>query len=138
MFLEDLKKIKSGKEELKSFGWLLGVIFGLIALLLVWRQKEGVVIFSAVSLFFLFFGTFAPAVLKPLQQAWMALALAIGWVMTRVILSILFFGVLTPISFLGRLMRKKFLNTSFRDSEESYWMDRDSGIPKKEHYEVQY
>ena len=53
----------------------------------------------------------------------MTLAVVMGWFMTRLILSLLFFLVLTPIGLAGRLAGKEFL-VSPAEGGESYWIRR--------------
>ena len=103
MFLDDIKKIKSEKKDLRSFGYTVGIVFGLIAALGWWKQKDWASVLTFISVFLIFFGAAAPHLLKPLNKAWMTLALCLGWVMTRVILCILFYLVLTPLSVTGSI-----------------------------------
>jgi hypothetical protein len=68
----------------------------------------------------------------------MTLALLMGWVMTRVILTFIFYVVVTPIAQLARLSGKKFLNAAFREDVESYWIIREIEEVSKERYEKQF
>jgi len=61
-------------------------------------------------------------VLKPVYKAWMKVAHAISWVMTRVILTIVFYLVVTPIGLIGRVFSKEFLDRSFDRDKETYWI----------------
>jgi len=137
MLLDEIKKIKSSKKELCSFGITLGVFFGLLAGFLIWRNKPHSFIWLGVSIFFLGFGFLAPQLLKPIQKVWMTLALLMGWVMTRVILTVLYFGVITPIALLAKLSGKFFLDTAFRSGMKSYWISREEES-SKESYEKQF
>jgi hypothetical protein len=68
---------------------------------------------------------FFPALLKPLQKIWMALAIVMGWISTRIILSLLFFIVLTPIGFIMRLRGKDLLDEKIEKEKTSYWIYRE-------------
>ena len=128
MLKQEIKKIKSGKKEVREFALTLGIFFGMLSGLLFWRHRNFIP-FLTVSLVFLLFAIPAPVrLLAPVHKAWMTLSLLMGWVMTRVILSILFYGVITPISFFSRLSGKRFLDLEFRKNQPSYWVPR----PKKE------
>jgi hypothetical protein len=62
-----------------------------------------------------------------------------GWLMTRVILCILFFVILTPTALLLRLLGKDLLNMKFdRNSSQSYWLPRTSEDGKKADYTKQF
>ncbi|VAX32560.1 hypothetical protein MNBD_NITROSPIRAE02-710, partial [hydrothermal vent metagenome] len=91
MIIEEIRNIKSQKKDLRSFGLTIGIVAGLIGGLLLWRHKDHYPYFLAVSGIFIAFGLFLPNLLKPLQKAWMTLAVLMGWVMTRLILFVLFF-----------------------------------------------
>lgn len=59
-------------------------------------------------------------------QAWLLIGSAINWVMTRVILTILFFGILTPVALFARISGKQFLDTKKDPSRKSYWRYREN------------
>jgi hypothetical protein len=85
-------------------------------------------------------GLAAPAVLKPFYKGWMILAVMMGWVMTRVVLTLVYYLVLTPIAFLGRVFGEQFLQLKLKRTGEttSYWIRR-SGPPRdKSDYERQF
>jgi hypothetical protein len=134
--LEDLKKIKSTIKELREFGFVVGGVLAVIAAFLWWKQRHFVTL-AAIAGFLIFFGAVYPAALRPFQKVWMGIAVVIGAFMSRVILSILFFLVLTPLSLFSRLLGKKYLNLNFREPVESYWIKRPAQ-PDKTRYEKQY
>jgi len=72
-------------------------------------------------------GALVPARLRALYLGWMALALAIGWVMSRVVLTLVFAFVLTPLALLARLTGKRFLALGPDRSVASYWVERKPG-----------
>lgn len=134
---QDLKEIKSTRKELREFGIVMAVFFGILTALLWWKHKNFLPMLSP-AVFFAIFGFFIPTALKPLQKAWMGFAAVIGWFMTRLILAVLFFLVLTPLSLISRLTGKKYLNLKFRTSEPSYWLPKSFETISKERYEKQY
>jgi len=79
-----------------------------------------------------------PRLIKPLHTGWMAFALAIGWVMSRILLTILFFLVITPIGLLMRLFGKDLLQQKIEPERKSYWIKRDRRDGGKERYERQF
>ncbi len=139
MILQDIKKIKSREKDLRSFAKVMGFFFLILGAFLWWRGKSSFGILLAISIFFFLSGSFFPKLLLPLQKAWMTLSILIGWVMSRIILSLIFYGVLTPLSLLARLTGKKFLNLGFRDSDvSSYWISREGASKEKKSYEQQF
>ncbi len=138
MLLDDIRSIKSSAKDLKKFGLTVGIVFLLIGFLWLWKSKGGYVYFIFTGAFFIVFAFLAPLVLKPIQKIWMTAALAMGWVMTRVLLSIVFYLVMTPIGLIAKLMGKKFLDPALQADADSYWVIRRPLDRKKEDYEKQY
>ena len=91
MLIKEIKNIKSGKSELRKFGITIGIILCLLGGLLLWREKDYYFYFLILSTVFIFPGLVLPILLKPVHKAWMTLAVLLGWLMTRAILSVLFF-----------------------------------------------
>ncbi len=138
MLAEDIKNIRSKKSDLRKFGVTVGIVLGLLGGVLLWRDKDLYLYFLAVSLFLIISGLISPFILKPLQKAWMTIAIVIGWFMTRLILCMLFFFLLTPIRFIARIFGKVFLDRKFRTGAKSYWIPRDTAAAGKDQYEKQF
>lgn len=138
MLIEEIKNIKSGKKELWQFGITLGIVLGLFGGLFLLRQKDYYLYFVILSLTFLFLGLVVPKLLKPVQKVWMTLATLIGWLVTRVILTILFFLVITPIGLAARVFAKDFLAIKLDGSADSYWITREPAEFNKRSYENQF
>jgi hypothetical protein len=138
MLLEEIKNIKSEKKDLRNFGITFGIVLGLLGVALWWKGKDTYTIFIVISVMFFFFGFLLPGILKPLQKAWMALAVVLGFIMTKVILSILFYLVFTSIGMGTRLFGIKLLDIKMDKSKESYWSYRQSKPFDKSNYERQF
>ena len=67
----------------------------------------------------------------------MIFAVIIGWIMTRVILSVLFFSIITFIGLFTRLLGKDFLNLKSKNNE-SYWNIRNKEYELNQDYEKQF
>lgn len=138
MISEEIKNIKSGKKELRQFGYTMGIVLGVLGLLFLWREKEWYPYFIALSVVFLFLAFALPLLLKPLQKFWMTLAVLLGWFMTRVILSVLFYLVITPIGLIMRISGKDFLSRKLEKNSDSYWIPKQEVTGSKEDYEKQF
>jgi hypothetical protein len=68
----------------------------------------------------------------------MTLAVIMGWFMTRVILTILFFLVVTPIGIVARIAGKRFLGAPPAPGTESHWHRRGEEAVDPSHYERQF
>jgi len=137
MMLEEIKNIKSGKSELRKFGITMGAVLLLLGGLSLWRGKDYYFYFLWLSGAFIFLALVIPSVLKPINKMWMTLAILMGWVMTRVILSILFYLGITPMGFIARLFGKDFLGLKFnKQTAKSYWIPKEK--VKDQNYEKQF
>ena len=67
----------------------------------------------------------------------MTFAILLGWVMTRVILSIVFYFIMTPIGLLTRLLGEDFLALK-KSNSGSYWNNRDQSVELNQDYEKQF
>lgn len=135
---EELKQMKPGKKDLRNFAVTLGIGFSCLGLLF-WRRQHGLYLpFFFIAAVLFFFGLFLPGLLKPVQKLWMELAFVSGWVMTRIILTILFFLVITPISLVLKLLGKDILKLKFVRTADSYWLSVKNIEFDKKSYENQF
>jgi hypothetical protein len=138
MIIEEIKKIKSGTVELRNFGITLGIALGVLGGLFLWREKAYYIYFFIIAAPFLLLAFTVPVLLKPFHKVWMTLSILMGWVMTRIILIILFYGILTPIGVIARLCGKDFLDKKIDKNAKSYWVVRTSAACDKKSYEHQF
>ena len=135
--LEEIKNIKSEKSDLRKFGITIGVILLIIAGFLFWKEKESFQILLTFGVTLCILGIAIPFILKPIYWVWMIFATILGWIMTRVILSLLFYTIFTPIGLILRFFGKQFLELRWDKSKESYWNYRSDKI-EKTNYEKQF
>ena len=76
--------------------------------------------------------------LKPFFLIWMIFATILGWLMTRLILSLVFYLILTPIGLILRIFRKKFLELEWNKTDSTYWNYRSTDVLETEKYEKQF
>ena len=136
--LEEIKNIKSEKSDLRKFGITIGVILLIIAGFLFWSEKESLQILFTFGAVLLILGFTIPVILKPIYWVWMIFATILGWIMTRVILSLLFYLIVTPIGLVARLFGKQFIELKWDKSEGSYWNYRSKKYIMKDEYEKQF
>ena len=138
MLREEINAITSSRRDLRNFGLVVGGGFLILAAILLWREKALWPWFGGVGIALVVGGLLFPIRLKPLQRAWMTLAVMMGWVMTRVILTILFFLVVTPIGIAARIAGKRFLGAPPAAGTVSHWHRRDDKAVDPSSYERQF
>ena len=136
--IEDIRNIRSEKSDLRKFGITIGIILVMIAGFFFWKEKESFQIFLTVGAVLCIFGVVIPVILKPIYWIWMIFATILGWIMTRIILSILFYVILTPIGLIPRLFGKQFLELKWNRTNRTYWNYRSGDVIEKEKYEQQF
>ena len=62
----------------------------------------------------------APRMLAPVHRAWMALGDWLGWVNTRLVLGLIFFGVVTPTGLVLRLAGRDPMRRAFDPDAVTY------------------
>jgi hypothetical protein len=138
MIKDEIKNIRQFPKDLRKFGITIGTVLLLIACFLIWKHKPTGYYFLLIGDLLVFFGVYFPTILRPLNKAWMTLAILLGWIMTRVILSIIFYLVITPISLIARIFGKDFLDIKIDKSRASYWEIRKNSPQTKVDYERQF
>ena len=134
---EEIKNIKTTNKDIRSFGITIGIILFIISSLLFYYDKSSYQMIAYVGGGFIGLGIIIPILLKPIYILWMTFAVILGWVMTRVILSIVFYFIMTPIGLLTRLLGEDFLALK-KSNSGSYWNNRDQSVELNQDYEKQF
>ena len=139
MIREELKALKTGTRELRRFGLMVGSVFLLLAAWFTWRGKFFYPYFLVAGVALVVPGLLVPAALRHVYLVWMALAFALGLVVSTVLLTLFYYLVVTPIGLAARLFGKDFLSERWDRRAESYWIAvRRSEPRRKEEYEQQF
>src|ERR671937_688372 len=93
-------KEKVDNKQLRSFGFLVGGVFALLGLwpFLVGRDMRLWAVIPGGALLFL--AALAPASLGPVYRVWMKIGHVLGWINTRIILGVVFYGMFVPMGFI--------------------------------------
>jgi hypothetical protein len=111
------------RRELRGFAWSVGGAFVLLAVVASWRGRASPALAcGSVGAALWLAGALAPARLAPVYRAWMRLALAISAVTTPLLMGVVYFGVLTPLAFVTRLLGWRTFGVP-RDAATA-WVDR--------------
>jgi hypothetical protein len=117
----DLRRPVSRRVLRQFAGLWLACLAGLAAWLGLLRDDAAwSPILAAVSLVG-FAGLAAPAAIRPFYYIATYMTFPIGWVLSRVILGVLFFGVFTPVAVVFRLVGRDALDRTPDPGRESYW-----------------
>jgi Saxitoxin biosynthesis operon protein SxtJ len=73
-------------------------------------------------------GLAAPRAIRPIYVGWMVAAFPIGWVVSHLILALLFYGLFTPLAVLFRLMGRDALQRKPRPGVDSYFVPKTTPV----------
>ena len=135
---QQINDLKTDTVNLRKFGLLVGGVAVLIGLVLLLRHKTNYPFFFWPGAALIAFGAVWPRVLKYPYIAWMTMAFALGFVMSQVILTLIFFLLVTPISLLARLVGKDFLNRKLDRQATTHWIPREAKAKTPASYEQQF
>lgn len=138
MLKEELKHIDSSDSAVKKTGLTIGVVLILISLLLWYLGKNSFMYFSSIGGLSIILALIAIPVLRPFHKLWMMLAALMGFVMSRVILTILFYIILTPIAIIAKIFGKKFMPLKFDKNISTYWEKRSEVAKQQIDYDRQF
>ncbi len=139
--LQEIKELPSGPRDLRKFSLTVGaafvVLWAVLAFVFPYAFGKGkdLPILWQIGVALAVAGTLVPAVVKPLYYAWMTMALALGFVMTRVLLTIFFFLIMTPVALVFRLIGKDPLHRKLDREAESYWIPKQYLIEDRSRFE---
>lgn len=113
--------------RLRSFGWLLLPFAFLIGASAWWRTGQvnvALAIWTSGAVLAALYAA-VPAIRRPIYVGWMMAAFPVGWVVSHVIMALIYFGVVTPIGILVRWTRGDRLGRRFDRSASTYWRLRE-------------
>lgn len=93
------------KKQLRDFGLFMGIFFpSIIGFLIPYIMGHNLRLWTFfVGILFLFFAFFKPLKLSFLYQKWISLGNILGWLNSKIILGLIYFTILIPISLLMKI-----------------------------------
>ena len=117
----------------RSFGYTVGAAFVALAAVLWWRGRPAVAgALGIMGVILAVGGLAAPSALRVPRAVWMRLAGGLGWINSRVLLTIFFALVLTPT---GWVMRLGGWDPFGLRRAGSQWLPSPPGRRHSKHYE---
>jgi saxitoxin biosynthesis operon SxtJ-like protein len=119
----------------RSFGLTFAAASALAGAWRWWRGSErAAIVFGAIALVLALTALVAPRWLDRPNRAWMHFARGLGWVNSRVLLTLFFVFVLTPYGFLQRLLGRDTLGRRWR-AEPPVWTPAPERLRRHDHYD---
>lgn len=137
-----MQEIEASPKKIKDFGWVMFAVLGILIPLFIsyrigWDINTPMLILFAISQFFLIPSIVLPRMMEPIYKAWMLLAILLGLFMTKVIITIVFILLMTPIGLIRKMFVRDPLNLKADKSATTYWVKKENTF-SADRYEKQY
>ena len=136
--LQEIRNIRASKNDLRRFGVILALALAAVVAIVWWRSDRFWAWLLAVSVILAVTGLLIPAVLRPLHRLWMAMAILLGWLTTRILLTAVFFLILTPIGLLASVAGRDPLRRRGVGDVTTYWIKRPRSAKTLTSYDRQF
>ena len=121
--------------QARKTAFVVALVLCLFAAWQLYRGRTGVVAaVGGLGLLLLAAGLFAPPLARGIHRLWMRLAVALGYVNSRVLLTLMYYGVFTPYRLGSRLAGRDPLRRR-APRGDSYWVERKRTRQTKEQFE---
>ena len=113
--------VENDKTNLRNFGLIVGGMFCLIGVWpAVWHGETPRLWALMPGCLLIFLGLVMPPVLRPIFKVWMRAGHVMGWINTRILLGIIYFGLITPMGMVMRLFGWDSMRRTLNQNAESY------------------
>ena len=131
----EIRALRADPQDLRKFSWTVGGAILLFGALLAWRDVSWYPWLLWIGGVLAGVGSVAPVLVRPFFWAWMSFAIALGFVMTRVILTVFFFVVLTPVGLFFKLIGRDALHRKIDRGAATYWLKKEYPIADRTRFE---
>ena len=114
---------KKTKKELRKYGLIMFSAFFVITIVLFLRDRSIWVYTFIPSVFFFLSSLLFPFILAPIERVWMKIGGVMGFVMTNILLTLVYTLGIIPIGILVQLFKGGSFEKGFQKKASTYWLD---------------
>ena len=119
----------------RSFGVIFFIVFLVLGLWPLKNSGNPNLYIIGISGIFLVLGILNSKILSPFNKAWIKLGEFLGTIIAPIVMALIYFVVLTPISLIVRIFGKDLLELKFLKKKETYWIKRKKNLgPMKKQF----
>ena len=107
----------------KNFGLTFFIVFLIISFWPLMHNEQIRIWSLVIALIFLILGMSNSKILTPLNTIWFKFGLILGRIVSPIVMGIIFFLIVTPISIIMRILGKDLLNLKY-NNHKSYWIEK--------------
>ena len=115
------------KESTRGFGILFFIVFVIISIWPLFKGGDLRLWSLIIAFIFLVLGLLNSKFLTPAKRIWIRFGELLGKIISPIVLSIIFFLLITPIGILMKILRKDLLNLRFT-KDKTYWIKRSKDL----------
>lgn len=130
--------MNTNSKDLRKFGIVLAIVLLFWGLIFLYRHNAFIPYFFILSPVFLFLALAYPLGFRLIHTIFASLFKNISFLLTQIILCLVFFLVVTPLGLFMRMFKKDTLNEKIAKDTKSYWLKRDDGVWDKSQCEKQF
>ena len=120
--------MKYKKSNNRSFGILFFIVFLILGLYPTLKGNSPNIYFIFISIPFIILGLINSKILTPLNNAWIKVGEILGMIIAPIVMAVIYFFILTPISIVVRIFGKDLLSIKFNKQVNTYWINRKKNI----------
>ena len=132
---EDFATLPSDPLAWRKFGLLVGGVFVALGAIAFWRDASWWLIPTVLGAPLVLLGAVYPRALRVVYLGWMFMAVVLGFFVTRIILSVFFFLVITPVALFFKLIGRDALHRKFDREAKTYWIEKEYPIADRSRFE---
>jgi hypothetical protein len=117
--------LKPSQKQLKDFGFISLVMCFVIGLALLGLDKIpaiGFMIFCLVGVALYVLSRISVALIKPIYLGMILLTYPIGWVVSHLMMALFYYGIITPVALLFRILTRDPLCRCYEPDADTYWI----------------
>lgn len=113
-------------EKLRQFGWIAPIMLLVIGLVFWWRfgmPAAGITVMVLVGMVIFTLSRVSPRLVRPVYMVLVIVGFPIGWVVSHLVMFLFYFGIITPVALVFRLMGRDMLHRRWDRRLETYWTE---------------
>jgi hypothetical protein len=135
---ERIVSVPHSLPTIRIFGWFFAAVFAVVATYAYWKGWNTLALIALLSASLFSAATiYAPQMLAPLNRLWYGFGMLLGKIVSPIVLGVIFFILITPVSIVTRFFGRDELKVKKR-YVKSYWIDRSPPGPPSDSFNNQY
>ncbi|MHC5184457.1 MAG: hypothetical protein ACYSPI_09305 [Planctomycetota bacterium] len=129
--------LKPSDKQLNDFGLIGLIMCFVIGLVLLWLGKipaNVFMVFAGVGIVLYIVSRISVALIKPVYLGLIVLTFPIGWVISHLMMALFYYGIITPVGLLFRLLNRDPLCRKYKPDADTYWIRYKKKRPAKDYF----